>query len=89
MKSKLTVEFIQIWYNQIENSSREELCDFFKEQFGLEIYLLKLLPKERVMISKLRCSNLKIPIEFERWYNISKEERIFLKQMSKMNIIIY
>jgi hypothetical protein len=54
------VEFIQIWYNQIENSSREELCDFFKEQFGLEIYLLKLLPKERVMISKLRCSSVPV-----------------------------
>ena len=34
------------------------------------------MPKERVMISKLRCSNLKIPIEFERWYNIQKKENL-------------
>ena len=75
-KQKLTDECIQNWYNQIENSSREVFYDFFKEEFGLENYLHKLLPSERVMIPKLRCSNLKIPIELGRWYNVQKEERI-------------
>ena len=61
VKQKLTDEFIQDWFNQIENSSRGEFCGFFKEEFCQENYLLKFLPNERVMIPKL--SNLKIPKE--------------------------
>jgi hypothetical protein len=47
VKQMLTDEFIQNWY-------RGEFYGFFKEEFGLENYLLKLLPKERVMISIAR-----------------------------------
>ena len=74
VKQMLTDEFIQNWY-------RGEFYGFFKEEFGLENYLLKLLPKERVMISKFRCSNFKIPIELGRWYNVPKEGEsvIFVK----------
>ena len=76
VKQTLKDHFIQNWYNEMGNSSKGEFYAFFKEQFGLENYLLKLLPKERLMISKLRCSNLKIPIELGRWLGIPKDERI-------------
>jgi hypothetical protein len=45
-------------------------------QFKLENYLLKLPPNERTLITKLRCCNLKIPVETGRWVNIPREETI-------------
>jgi hypothetical protein len=42
----------------------------FKKDFGLENYLVRLNEKTRIWITKLRASNLRIPIETGRWYNI-------------------
>ena len=62
-------------HSTMDNSSRGEFYRLFKTFFGLENYLLKLTPIERKYISKLRCCNVKIPVELGRWYNIPKEER--------------
>ena len=72
VKQKLTDQFIQKWYNLIATSSRGNLYG----QFKIEKYLLNLHPSERALITKLRCSNLKIPVETGRWVNITREERI-------------
>ena len=72
----LTDQYIQNWFNQIENSSRGEFYGIFKNEFNLEKYLLKLLPHERNMITKFRCNNIKLPIETGRWSNTPREERI-------------
>ena len=64
------------WLNQIENSSRGEFYGIFKNEFNLEKYLLKLIPHERNMITKFRCSNSKLPIETGRWSMTPREERI-------------
>jgi hypothetical protein len=50
-------------------------------EFKLENYLLKLSPNERALITKLRCCNLKIPVETGRWVNIPREERIVQVQV--------
>ena len=76
VKQKLTDQFIQKWYNLIATSSRGNLYGQFKMEFKLENYLLKLSPNERALITKLRCCNLKIPVETGRWVNIPREERI-------------
>jgi hypothetical protein len=52
VKQNLTDQYIQNWFNQIENSSRGEFYGKFKNEFNLEKYLLKLLPHERNMITK-------------------------------------
>ena len=54
----------------MENSSRGQFCGSFKKDFGLENYLVRLNEKTRIWITKLRSSNLRIPIETGRWYNI-------------------
>ena len=64
------------WLNQIENSSRGEFYGIFKNEFNVEKYLLKLLPHERNMITKFRCSKIKLPIETGRWSMTPREERI-------------
>jgi hypothetical protein len=71
VKQKLTDQFIQKWYNLIATSSRGNLYGQFKIEFKLENYLLKLSPNERALITKLRCCNLKIPVETGSWVNIS------------------
>ena len=76
VKQNLTDQYIQNWFNQIENSSRGEFYGIFKNEFNLDKYLLKLLPHERNMITKLRCNNIKLPIETGRWPNTPREERI-------------
>jgi hypothetical protein len=62
-------QYIQNWFNQIENSSRGQFYGIFKNEFNLDKYLLKLIPHERNMITKLRCNNIKLPIETGRWPN--------------------
>jgi hypothetical protein len=42
VKQNLTDQYIQNWFNQIENSSRGEFYGIFKNEFNLENYLLKL-----------------------------------------------
>ena len=37
---------------------------------GVENYLARLNEKTRIWMTKLRASNLRIPIETGRWYNI-------------------
>jgi hypothetical protein len=43
VKQNLTDQYIQNWFNQIENSSRGEFYGIFKNEFNLEKYLLKIL----------------------------------------------
>jgi hypothetical protein len=62
--------------SDIENSSREQFYGSFKKDFGLENDLVRLNEKTRIWITKLRASNLRIPIETGRWYNIPTDERV-------------
>jgi hypothetical protein len=71
----LTDQFVSSWYNDIENSSRGQFYGSFKKDFGLENYLVRLNEKTRIWMTKLRASNIRIPIETGRWYNIPKDER--------------
>lgn len=76
LKQKLVDQFTQHWFSQIDSSSRGGFYSKFKNEFKLESYLLKLNCSERSFITKLRCSNLKLPIETGRWEGIERERRI-------------
>ena len=62
---------------EIENSSRGESYPIFKFEFGFEKYLSKFSVKNRIKLSKFRCSNMKFPIETGRWQNIARNDRMF------------
>ena len=51
---------------------------FSKRIFCIENYLLRLSEHSRIWITKFRTSNLHLPIETGRWYNIPREDRICL-----------
>ena len=59
----------------MDNSARE-FYKVVKKDFKFEEYLIRLSKQDRVYITKLRTSNLKLPIETGRWNNIAKELRL-------------
>ena len=59
----------------MDKSSRE-FYKLVKKDFKFEDYLKRLSLDKRIYITKLRTSNLKLPIETGRWSNIPKENRI-------------
>ena len=76
IKQILSDQFVQKWFGDIENSSRGLFYSTFKKNFCLENYLLRLGENNRLWLTKLRTSNLRLPIETGRWYNIPREDRI-------------
>jgi len=56
--------------------SAREFYKVVKKDFKFEEYLIRLSKQDRIYITKLRTSNLKLPIETGRWNNISKELRL-------------
>ena len=80
VKQNLADQYIQNWFNQIENSSRGEFYGIFKHEFNLEKYLLKLLPHKRNMITKFRCNNIKLSIETGRFVEYS-QRRTYLSSV--------
>ena len=75
IKQILRDQFIQKWHSDINNSSRGQFYSGFKNDFCLENYLLRLSEYNRKWITKFRTSNLRLPIETGRWYNIPREDR--------------
>ena len=69
-------QFIQNWYSDLYNSSRGQFYSLFKKNFDLENYLIRLPESYRTWITKLRTSNLRLPIETGRWFNIPVDDRI-------------
>ena len=51
LKEHLHDHFIQQWFIDIENSSRDEFYSIFKFEFGFEKYLSKLSVKNRINLS--------------------------------------
>ena len=76
ISTQLNDQFIQLWFSQMNDSSRGMFYSKYKINFGLENYLVRLNQRDRIYLAKLRCSNLKIPIETGRWSGIPINERI-------------
>lgn len=76
IRRRLSDNFIQQWYSDIENSTKGTFYKLIKSQHNLENYLLRLLPKDRYTICKFRTSNHNLPIETGRWMGINREDRI-------------
>jgi hypothetical protein len=75
IKERLRDQFIQKWISDLDYSARE-FYKVVKKDFIFEEYLIRLSKQDRVYITKLRTSNLKLPIETRRWNNIAKELRL-------------
>ena len=76
VKPILLDQFIQKWYSDMEKSSRGQFYSKLKTNFGMEKYLTVLKKNRRIYITKVRCSNVKFPIETGRWNNVPQNERV-------------
>lgn len=63
LRIRLRDQFIQTWASQIFNSTKCSNYRMFKENFEFEKYLLQLPPRLRLIMSKFRCRNHRLPIE--------------------------
>ena len=75
-KRNLQDQFIQSWFSDRNKSSRGQFYVLLKNEFKLELYLLKLSQVNFTWLCKLRTCNMKIPIETGRRENIPKEKRL-------------
>ena len=74
-KQILIDQFCQKMYSDMNVSTRGQLYSNLKTSWSLEQYLLKLPNFFRKLICKLRCSNVKIPVEKGRWVGVPREQR--------------
>jgi hypothetical protein len=82
---------IQSWLSDMNNSSRGQCYCMFKNEFKLELYLLKLSQVNFTWLCKLRTCNTKIPIETGKWVNIprKKDTENLATMALVMSFIIY
>ena len=75
VKTRLTDQFKQDWYSDI--NTLRKCCSYciFKTDFELEAYLHTMSHNNRVTLCKFRVSDKKLPMELDRHLNIPKEER--------------
>ncbi len=85
VERRLKDQWITVWY---QNLSIKSLCSnyrLFKCVYGLE-YLLKMAKSSRIVISRFRTSNNKLPVNVGRYTGVSREERICNK--CNANVIV-
>ena len=75
VEQRLKDQYIQKWQSDIRESSKGQIYNIFKTEFGPEKYL-NLLPKKfRTIFIKFRTANHHLPIETGRWCGTPKLER--------------
>ena len=91
IRQKLSDQFIQHWFSQINNTSRGEIYSLFKNEFQLESYLLELTQGERINITKSDVQTFNFQLKRgDGQVFLKKIERvIFVNQVLEMNFTFY
>ena len=76
LKNRLRDQFIQKWSREVYESSKCVNYRIYKDNFVLEEYLIKLPDNLKVVLSKFRCRNNKLPIEIGTRTNVPMEQRV-------------
>ena len=75
------------------NSSKGKIYRTFKLDFGCEKYLEKLPKKFRIILSKFRTTNHRLPVETDKWINMpymrTDPVSYVTHQKLQMNFITY
>jgi hypothetical protein len=75
VKSRIKDRYVQMWHEQVFNSSKCITYRIFKSSFELEPYF-KLLPRNLALsLCRFRCSNHKLPIEKGRYIGMYHDLR--------------
>ena len=68
--------YLQEWNSLLETSPKPVIYRLFKTEHIYEPYLNIISLKNRIIFTKFRLCNHRLPIETGRWLNIPREERI-------------
>lgn len=69
-------QFLQLWLNQIWNSGKCTNYRIFKDKFVIEPYLTFLPKHHRIMVTKFRCRNHKLPVETGAYLCLERSKRV-------------
>lgn len=76
IEQRLRDQWITRWYSNISLKSVCTTYVIFKSCYGMEGYITKLRTKSRIVLTKLRANNNKLPVITGRYQNISREGRL-------------
>ena len=74
-KKRATDQYLQNFYNYIDNDENNGFFTHVKDKYVIEKYLSLKDSELRKALSQLRLSSLKLAILTGKWYKIKKEER--------------
>ena len=69
-------QFKQTWSTSVENSPKALNYRLYKKVVSFENYLEIVKDKDLFLLCHFRTSNNRLPIEFGRWQNINRENRV-------------
>jgi hypothetical protein len=77
IRQRIIDPFLQIWYTDINNSSRLQTYSIFKHDFKCEKFFYLITGKNhRIALTKFRTSSHSLCVESGRYENIPRSERI-------------
>ena len=75
VKMILMDQYKQFWNGEVFNSPKGLNYRIFKNELEYERYLDVLSTNDRILLTKFRTCNFKLPIETGRWQNIPRNQR--------------
>jgi hypothetical protein len=76
LKQVLLDQYIQKWESDVHESSKCLNYRIFKTSFGHESYLIDMTTNLRILFTKFRCRNSKLPIESGIFVGTPREDRL-------------
>ena len=67
VEKRLKDHYRQKWQSDIRESSKGQIYNIFKTEFGSEKYFNLLPQKFRTILTKVKTANYHLPIEIWRW----------------------
>ena len=76
IERKLMDQWITIWYHNLSTKTLCHSYNTFKSVYRLETYLTKLPKSSRILLTRFRICNNRLPINVGRYTNVNRDERL-------------
>lgn len=76
MEQRLKDQWLVTWHHNLETKSFSSSYRVFKTDFGREQYLEQLIKGDRLLVTKFRSCNNRLPVNVGRYQGVSREDRV-------------
>ena len=76
VKQKLKDQLFHEWSENMNSTSKGLCYRIFKTELKIEKYISS-LPYNYMFNCKFKCGGHRLPVEMERWHNVSRADRLF------------